>query len=881
MSPTTEAIAAVASPGKSRGASRRSRSRAAASRPGSRGLYRTSPVRPSSSGSGWGSTSAPDLSLRRQPRAAGWGRGQGGAGAARGGGRWEAGAQDQWVPIPTSMPTWSADADEVAVLGGAEDFDNGLPATTFYPTAHDLPLGDPVPQADQPPPQQPEPEPEPAARRRAVPTPEPTPEPAALAASADEGGSLTEQVSAVMGHFFSQESESEAVGALRNTVLAGDGESLQAVLAESGGPALLLQGRPPPLALAATRGDVAMVRTITMLGGRAVWEGRTLTGGTALHAAAACGHAEVCAALLEAHPRGVDLLSTSDGASALHLACRLGRTAAAELLLSRGANPRRADDRVGTALHHAARGGGPGREGGSRQAALKLLATLIQHGCEVNDARGVAPATAADKERERQRRRAAMMGEKEKQQAALLERPVLVGDGGKPGAEEGGGGAEEGGDGVKRGWTALHHAVQCSQWRLAASLVFAGADPMAKDSDGLTPLRVAPLPLSGVAVAEAETSHRIESGAALEGLVEQQPEEEMDDDAKNEAAETAAAAASRRGLYGEEVAWAPVDSAAAALRLGAQLRNLREQEEEAPPPQGLTEEEKQATFSAMYERYFGAYFKAGDEGAEARARLAAIQAKPRRTPLSPRVEEGRKFALVIANGRYQHSGSVGGVNVDAEQMSAVLAAHGWAVQRVHDATASALTGAVSAFIANITGGGGGGGAGAGAVGGRPQSVGPPLPSWARGASFTATGARPSTSGGGGGGGKGKSRRGVSRVHSAASFSRRSPGVRSATAPAWTESLLLPEGPPARRRRASSARSCLSVGGSFAAQGAFSPSRTPPKPADIFVWFAGAAACVSGRNILVPTDAAAADALLSSSQRRPSLRCPLTASIDCC
>ena len=67
-----------------------------------------------------------------------------------------------------------------------------------------------------------------------------------------------------------------------------------------------------------------------------------------------------------------------------------------------------------------------------------------------------------------------------------------------------------------------------------------------------------------------------------------------------------------------------VDSAAAALRLGTQLRNLRKQEEEAPPPHGLTEEERQATFGAVYERYFGAYFKAGDEGAEARARLAAI-----------------------------------------------------------------------------------------------------------------------------------------------------------------------------------------------------------------------------------------------------------------
>jgi hypothetical protein len=70
-----------------------------------------------------------------------------------------------------------------------------------------------------------------------------------------------------------------------------------------------------------------------------------------------------------------------------------------------------------------------------------------------------------------------------------------------------------------------------------------------------------------------------------------------------------------------------------------------------------------------------------------------------------------------------------------------------------------------------------------------------------------------------------------------------PGMRPLTAPNWTASLLLPD--------------------------PFAASIPPPEsqPADILIWYGGAAVSVNGRNILLPTDAAVSDALLSHSARR--------------
>lgn len=250
------------------------------------------------------------------------------------------------------------------------------------------------------PPQAPSPAPSPSPhapaavsqpRKKNAPAPDPDDLEALLADRGEPEGSLLDDVSTVMGNFFpTSDAEPDNVLELRAAVMSGDTALVQTKVAEGGGPGLLLQGRPMPLQLAASRGDVSMARTLCALGGRAAVEARSLTGQTPLHTAASSGHAEVCAALIETHPRCVDLLATTDregsvGSSALHLACRLGCTDVADVLLAKGANPRRADDTIGTTLHYAARGLGPGRYFGGTKLALKLVASLIIHGAEVND----------------------------------------------------------------------------------------------------------------------------------------------------------------------------------------------------------------------------------------------------------------------------------------------------------------------------------------------------------------------------------------------------------------------------------------------------------------------------------------------------------------
>ena len=463
---------------------------------------------------------------------------------------------------------------------------------------------------------------------------------------------------------------------------------------------------------------------------------------------------------------------------------------------------------------------------------MKLIASLILHGAEVNDTRGIplhgtngAAATA--------------------RKADLLERPIFNEKGPPTGQNEQLSAQADSELAKKRGWTPLHHAVHCSQWRIVVYLVYAGANPMAKDDDGITPLRVQPAPIPEQDCMESEQKLRIggvragDDDASTDAEATGQGDED-DPDAEADAA----AEAQRRGLYGEDAAWMGVDSVSSAVRLGAQLRRLKEDEENMPPPLDITEEERYNGFAATYERLFGVYFKLGEEGPEARARAAARAARPRRTPLSPRVTPGRKFALVIANGRYTKAGLVPGVGVDADGVAKALAANGWAVQQIHDAPKATLLAAISAFVSNITGQHGHRStSGESSVSGSRGLLGPPLPSWAMSnSSFSATGARL------GGVGRQGMRSAASFAPMRGGISRStlgSAGMRPQTAPNWTASLMLPDAD------------------------LFGGGVPPPQssPADILVWYGGAAASVQGRNVLLPNDVDVSSALLSHSARR--------------
>lgn len=729
------------------------------------------------------------------------------------------------MPIPTSMPTFAL---------GDEQFED----LEYAPAQAPSPVPSPAPSPASA--TGPAAVSRAAARKKKPAAPDPDDLEALLAdREADPEDSLLADVSAVMGSFFpSSDLEPDNVMALRAAVMSGDTTLVQTTVVEGGGPGLLLQGRPVPLQLAASRGDVSMVRALCALGGRAAVEARSLTGQTPLHTAASCGHAEVCAALIDTHPRCVDLLALSDGgsdagSSPLHLACRLGCTDAADVLLARGANPRRADDTIGTTLHYAARGVGPGRYFGATKPALRLIASLIVHGAEVNDTRGIPPPQTE----------ATVVAATAARQADLLERPVFNEDGSPTGRVESLSGQAEAETVTKRGWTPLHHAVHCSQWRIVAYLVYAGANPMAKDDDGITPLRVQLAPISEQDRLESEQKLRVAGVSDGDDTTDGQAAEQDNED-DDDAAADAAAEAQRRGLYGEDAAWTGVDSVSSAVRLGTRLRRLKEDEENLPLPLDITDEERYNGFAATYERLFGTYFKLGEEGPEARARAAARAARPRRTPLSPRVTPGRKFALVIANGRYTKDGLVPGVSVDADGVAKALADNGWLVQQVHDAPRATLIAAFSAFVSNITGQHGHrGSSGSSSIsrGGRGL-LGPPMPSWAMSnSSFSATGAHLG----------GIGRQGMRSAASFAPLSRGSisrstlgsAGMRPQTAPNWTASLMLPD----------------------AFDGGVPPEQSPP--ADILVWYGGAAASVQGRNVLLPNDAAVSDALLSHSARR--------------
>ena len=811
-SPRAAAVSALVSGGKQqRRAPRNGRPPAAALIHAS-SIYRTTPARPSSSG--WSTRSEGSLPLRsafpnhRNPSSL--------IGTPVG---WQAGAHERWMPIPTSLPTFSLGDED------AEELEH-VPAQAPSPAPAPSQVAAAAPPRAPP--------------RKAKPSAPGTDDLETLLADRreDPDASLLADVSAVMGGFFpTSNSEPDNVIALRSAVMSGDTALVQVTVAENGGLGLLLQGRPMPLQLAASRGDVSMARALCALGGRAAIEARSLTGQTPLHTAASCGHAEVCAVLIDTHPRCVDLLATSDagsvGSSPLHLACRLGCTEAADVLLARGANPRRADDTIGTTLHYAARGLGPGRYFGATKPALKLIASLILHGAEVNDTRGIPPPETNDP----------AVAAANTRQANLLERPIFN-EKGPPTGQIEPLSAQAGAELVKkRGWTPLHHAVHCSQWRIVVYLVYAGANAMAKDDDGITPLRVQPAPIPEQDRIEFEQKLRVggtRAGDDASAYAEATGQGEEDPDAEADAA----AEAQRRGLYGEDAAWMGVDSVSSAVRLGAQLRRLKEDEEKMPPPLDISEDERYNGFAATYERLFGAYFKLGEEGPEARARAAARAARPRRTPLSPRVTPGRKFALVIANGRYTKDGLVPGVAVDADGVAKALAANGWAVQQIHDAPKTTILAALSAFVSNITGQHGHRSTtGESSVPGSRGLLGPPLPSWAMSnSSFSATGARL------GGVGRQGMRSAASFAPMSAGTSRSTlgnAGLRPQTAPTWIASLMLPDAD------------------------LFGGGVPPPQssPADILVWYGGAAASVQGRNVLLPNDVDVSSALLSHSARR--------------
>eukprot|EP01047_Picozoa_sp_COSAG01_P016411 COSAG01_NODE_841_length_13175_cov_26.426124_2_plen_599_part_00 len=283
--------------------------------------------------------------------------------------------------------------------------------------------------------------------------------------------------------------------AVREAVLAGDSVLLESLVAGAGegGAArlrLLTEGRPPALTLAVSCGQLGVASALIRLGGPPLLEQRTLTGQTALHAAAACGHRATVDAILAAAPRTVDT-TTPSGTTALHMAIHHGHPAVAELLLERGADPRRADSRVGTALHYAAqgpRGGGAALPALSR-ADLGLLLHIIDVGSslapalDVDDASGVLPPGAPD---------GGGSGR------APLDRPVLLPLAGEPEPQPSTAPpGQAAASGAQRGWTALHRACYAGQWRLVAALVHAGATPTLRDPAGRKPVQVQPVDTTG------------------------------------------------------------------------------------------------------------------------------------------------------------------------------------------------------------------------------------------------------------------------------------------------------------------------------------------------------------------------------------------------
>jgi ankyrin repeat protein len=205
-------------------------------------------------------------------------------------------------------------------------------------------------------------------------------------------------------------------------------------------------------------------------------------GGGALHAAAARGQVEAAAALLDrrAEPSAPD----EDGVTPLHLAARSGHEAVAALLLKRGADANARGKFTGTPMHEAAEHGhrdlvelllangglANARSGGShkpltpwhaaRQAGHADIAELLQgHGGRDKAAQAISIHRAAE------------FGYLGRLQVLLKEDPALISSRDYL---------------YKR--TPLHFAADHGHRQAAELLLAAGADAAARDKNGETPL---------------------------------------------------------------------------------------------------------------------------------------------------------------------------------------------------------------------------------------------------------------------------------------------------------------------------------------------------------------------------------------------------------
>jgi cytohesin len=231
---------------------------------------------------------------------------------------------------------------------------------------------------------------------------------------------------------------------------------------------------------AAAAGHADLVKAL--LDGSAQVDARDYGGGTALHAAALHGHVDAAAVLLD---RGADPSAPDEeGLTPLHFAARNGHEPAAALLLARGADPNARGKFTGMPLHKAAERGHRGlvelllargglanaRSGGShtaftpwhaaRQAGHGAIAELLcDHGGRDKAAQAISIHRAAE------------FGYLGRLKVLLKADPALVSNR----------------DYLYRR-TPLHFAADNGH-RLAAELLLAhGADVHAQDKNGNTPL---------------------------------------------------------------------------------------------------------------------------------------------------------------------------------------------------------------------------------------------------------------------------------------------------------------------------------------------------------------------------------------------------------
>jgi ankyrin repeat protein len=235
-----------------------------------------------------------------------------------------------------------------------------------------------------------------------------------------------------------------------------------------------------PLHRAAMAGHAAVAEAL--LARSAAVDAKDYGGGTALHSAAAHGRPDVAAVLLErgADPDAMD----EEGHTPLHLAARGGHEAAAAVLLDKGADPNARGEFIGTPLHEAAEHGHLGmvrlllargglanaRSGGShepftpwhaaRKAGHAAIADLLRgHGGPDRAAQAITIHRAAE------------FGYLGRLQVLLKDDPALV---------------------AARDYlyrrTPLHFAADKGHRQAAELLLAAGADGMARDKNGDTPL---------------------------------------------------------------------------------------------------------------------------------------------------------------------------------------------------------------------------------------------------------------------------------------------------------------------------------------------------------------------------------------------------------